>query len=93
MNTRELVDQLAAEQGLTRAAAKHAIETVMTAIINAATQGDEIALSGFGKFKVTSRSAREGRNPATGARIKIAASKKAIVHPSEGRKGGAKPRS
>ena len=59
MNTSELGDQLAAEQGLTKAAAKQAIETVVTAIINAATQGDEISLSGFGKFKVTSREARE----------------------------------
>ncbi len=54
MNTGEIADQIATEQGLTKAAAKQAIETVVTAIINAAAKGDEISLSGFGKFKVTS---------------------------------------
>jgi DNA-binding protein HU-beta len=83
MNSAELADHLAAEQGLTKTAAKQAIETVMTAIIGAAIKGDEIALSGFGKFKVTSRAAREGRNPATGANIMIAASKKLSFTPAK----------
>jgi DNA-binding protein HU-beta len=83
MNTSEIADQIATEQGLTKAAAKQAIETVVTAIINAAAKGDEISLSGFGKFKVTSRAAREGRNPATGATIKIAASKKLSFTPAK----------
>ena len=91
MNNRELVDQLAAEQGLTKAAAKDAIETVVTAIINAATQGDEISLSGFGKFKVTNRPAREGRNPATAASIKIAASKKLSFTPAKAVKDALNP--
>jgi nucleoid DNA-binding protein len=42
MNTNELADQLATEQGLTRVAAKQAIQTAVTAIINAAARGDEI---------------------------------------------------
>jgi DNA-binding protein HU-beta len=83
MNTNEIADQIATEQGLTNAAAKQAIEAVVTAIINAAAKGDEISLSGFGKFKVTSRAAREGRNPATGATIKIAASKKLSFTPAK----------
>ena len=83
MNTSEIADQIATEQGLTKAAAKQAIESVVTAIINAAAKGDEISLSGFGKFKVTSRAAREGRNPATGATIKIAASKKLSFTPAK----------
>ncbi len=83
MNISEIADQIATEQGLTKAAAKQAIETVVTAIINAAAKGDEISLSGFGKFKVTSRAAREGRNPATGATIKIAASKKLSFTPAK----------
>src|SRR5262245_53021383 len=91
MNTTELADQLAAEQGLTKAAAKQAIETVVTAIINAATQGDEISLSGFGKIKVTSREARDGRNPATGAKIKIAASKKLSFAPAKAVKDALNP--
>ena len=83
MNTIEIADQIASEQGLTKAAAKQAIETVVTAIVNAAAQGEEVSLSGFGKFKVTSRAAREGRNPATGATIKIAASKKLAFTPAK----------
>jgi DNA-binding protein HU-beta len=83
MNSIELADHLAAEQGLTKAAAKLAIESVVTAIIAAAAKGDEITLSGFGKFKVASRAAREGRNPATGANIMIAASKKLSFTPAK----------
>ena len=83
MNTIEIADQIASQQGLTKAAAKQAVETVMTAIVKAATQGEEVSLSGFGKFKVTSRGEREGRNPATGATIKIAASKKLSFTPAK----------
>ena len=56
---------------------------MVTAIVNAAAQGEEVSLSGFGKFKVTSRAEREGRNPATGATIKIAASKKLSFTPAK----------
>ena len=91
MNISELADQLATEQGLTKAAAKQAIETVVTAIINAATHGNEVSLSGLGKFKVTSRPAREGRNPATGATIKIAASKKLSFTPAKAVKDALNP--
>src|SRR5262245_8677416 len=83
MNSNELVDLLAREQGLTKAAAKQAVEAVIKAIIDAAAMGEETALSGFGKFKVTSRPAREGRNPATGANIMIPASKKLSFTPAK----------
>jgi DNA-binding protein HU-beta len=83
MNIIEIADQIASQQGLTKAAAKQAVETVVTAIVNAATQGEEVSLSGFGKFKVTSRAERVGRNPATGATIKIAASKKLSFTPAK----------
>lgn len=76
MNTAELADHLAQEHGLTKVAAKQILDDALTAIIDAAANGDEVSLSGFGKFKVQSRAARTGRNPATGATIKIAASKK-----------------
>jgi DNA-binding protein HU-beta len=83
MNTIEIADQVASEQGLTKTAAKQAIETVVIAIVKAAARGEEVSLSGFGKFKVTSRAEREGRNPATGATIKIAASKKLSFTPAK----------
>ena len=45
MNTIEIADQIASQQGLTKAAAKQAVETVMSAIVNAAAQGEEVSLS------------------------------------------------
>jgi DNA-binding protein HU-beta len=52
------------------------VEAMLTGIIDAAKQGDEINLTGFGKFKVRNSPARQGRNPATGETIEIAASRK-----------------
>src|SRR5215471_16985663 len=91
MNTIEIADQIASQQGLTKAAAKQAVETVVSAIVNAAAQGEEVSLSGFGKFKVTSRAERQGRNPATGATIKIAASKKLSFTPAKAVKAALNP--
>lgn len=86
MNITELVDQVSDQQGLTKANAKEIIEAVLSAITDAAVNGEEIALPGFGKFKVASRAARDGRNPATGAMIKIAASKKLSFTPAKAMK-------
>jgi DNA-binding protein HU-beta len=83
MNTTDLADHLAAAQGLTKVAAKQAIDAVLHAIVDAAAKGDEISLAGFGKFKVTSREAHPGRNPATGDVITIAASKKLTFTPAK----------
>jgi DNA-binding protein HU-beta len=91
MNITELADHLAAQQGLTKTNAKQAIEAVLAAITEAAVKGDEISLPGFGKFKVASRAAREGRNPATGATIKIAASKKLSFTPARAVKDALNP--
>ena len=76
MNTSELIDAVAAANGLTKADAKKVVDTVFEAIAGAAAKGDEVSVNGFGKFKVKESAAREGRNPSTGATIKIAASKK-----------------
>jgi DNA-binding protein HU-beta len=76
MNISELTDQVATANGLTRVQAKRIIDSVFKAIVDSAAKGEEVALPGFGKFKVASRPEREGRNPATGETIKIAASKK-----------------
>lgn len=76
MNNSELVDQIAAANNLTKIDAKKIIDSVFGAIAEAAAKGDEIALNGFGKFKVKNTPAREGRSPATGEPIKIAASRK-----------------
>jgi len=76
MNNSDLVDHIATSHEMTKADARKIVDSVFDAIANAAAKGDEIALNQFGKFKVKHSPAREGRNPATGETIKIAASKK-----------------
>ncbi|WP_225767666.1 HU family DNA-binding protein [Inquilinus sp. Marseille-Q2685] len=84
MNISELTDQVATGNGLTRVQAKRAIDSIFRAIVDSAAKGEEVALPGFGKFKVASRPEREGRNPATGETIKIAASKRLTFAPAKG---------
>jgi DNA-binding protein HU-beta len=76
MNNSDLADKLAASQGITKADARKYVDAVFAAITDAVAEGDEVSLNGFGKFKVKESPAREGRNPATGETIQIAASKK-----------------
>lgn len=76
MNSSDLADLIAGANGLTKADAKKIVDGVFAAISDAAAKGDEISLPGFGKFKVKDSPAREGRNPATGAPMQIAASRK-----------------
>ena len=76
MNNAELAEKIAEAHGLSKADARKVVDTVFAAIADAAAGDDEVSLSGFGKFKVKASAAREGRNPATGETIKIAASKK-----------------
>ena len=83
MNTADIAGIVAAEQGLDKAAAKRVIDATLKAITDAAKKGEEVSLPGFGKFKVADRPAREGRNPATGATLMIAASKKVSFTPAK----------
>ncbi|MEY2926775.1 MAG: hypothetical protein RL367_1252 [Pseudomonadota bacterium] len=76
MNSAELVDKVAAANSLSKADAKAAVDSVFAAIATAATKGEEVSIPGFGKFKVKNSPSREGRNPATGAAMTIAASRK-----------------
>ena len=75
MNKSELVKQIAERAGLTQAQATTALQAFETTLIDELANGREVALVGFGTFKVTDRAARTGRNPQTGAEIQIAASK------------------
>ena len=75
MNKTELVEAIAKESGLTNADARKSVEAFITTVEKTLKRGDEIALTGFGKFSVVKRSARTGRNPQTGATIKIKAKK------------------
>jgi DNA-binding protein HU-beta len=76
MNNADLADKIATANNLSKADAKKLVDGILGVIADAAAAGDEISLNGFGKFKVKASPAREGRNPATGATIQIAASKK-----------------
>ncbi len=83
MKTSELIDHVAGAAGVEKAAAKKAVEAVLSGIIDAAKKGEEINLAGFGKFKVKDSPARSGRNPATGEAIEIAASRKLGFTPAK----------
>ena len=75
MNKTELIDKIAAGAGLSKAEAKKALDATTAAIKEALVKGDKIQLVGFGTFSVNERPARDGINPATKAKIKIAAKK------------------
>jgi DNA-binding protein HU-beta len=75
MTKSEFVDQVADRAGLTKKDAGDAVEAVLETIEDALKRGSEITFSGFGKFSVSERGAREGRNPATGEKIQISASR------------------
>lgn len=75
MNKSELIDQIASASGLTKADAKKALDATTQAIKKALIKNDKVQLIGFGTFAVNKRPAREGINPATKQKIKIAAKK------------------
>lgn len=79
----DIAGKIADEQGLTKAQAKSAVEAVFKVVTEAALAGEDTSVAGFGKFKVKSSPEREGRNPATGATITVAASKKLTFTPAK----------
>ncbi|MDQ1159572.1 DNA-binding protein HU-beta [Sphingomonas sp. SORGH_AS 950] len=83
MNNADLADRIAGSHDIGKADARKLVDGVFAAIVEAATAGDEIAINGFGKFKVKDSPAREGRNPATGEAIQIAAAKKLAFTPAK----------
>ena len=75
MNKTELVNAIANEAKLTKVQAKAALEATLAAITGSLAKGDKVALIGFGTFAVVKKGARKGKNPRTGAEIKIATKK------------------
>ena len=75
MNKTELIEKIAAGSGLSKADAKKSLEATVDALKGALIAGDKIQLVGFGTFSVNERPARQGINPATKAKIQIAAKK------------------
>lgn len=74
-NKAQLIENVASKTGLTKKDATAAVDAVFGSIQDTLKQGDKVQLIGFGTFEVRERAARKGRNPQTGAEIKIAASK------------------
>jgi DNA-binding protein HU-beta len=75
MNKAELVEAIAKRTTSTKASVETTLDALMETVTGALGKGDSVALIGFGTFSVSKRAARKGRNPATGAEIKIPASK------------------
>lgn len=75
MSKQDLVELIAKKTGLSKSAAGESLNVILDEIGKALAKGDEIVLTGFGKFSVSKRKARMGRNPQTGKEIKIPAAK------------------
>ncbi|WP_299681025.1 HU family DNA-binding protein [uncultured Dokdonia sp.] len=73
MNKSELIDGMAEHAGITKAAAKKALESFLGNVEGTLKSGGRVSLVGFGSWSVSQRNAREGRNPQTGKTIQIAA--------------------
>jgi len=71
MNKAQLIDAIANDAGLSKASAKRALDAFIENTTNALLEGDRVALLGFGSFSVSTRKARTGRNPQSGAEIQI----------------------
>jgi len=83
MNIAELANRVATQQSLDKAQTRKVIEAALNAVVDAAKGGAEVSLQGFGKFKVQDRPEREGRNPATGEALTVAASRKLAFSPAK----------
>jgi DNA-binding protein HU-beta len=75
VNKNDLVEQIAERSGLSKGQASEALGATISAIEDGLAAGQEIAITGFGKFSVAHRDARQGTNPSTGQPMQIAASK------------------
>ena len=75
MNKTELTEKLAVQHELSKAEAGRILETLLETIVTTVKKGESVVLPGFGSFKQHARAARNGVNPASGAKIKIAAAK------------------
>jgi DNA-binding protein HU-beta len=93
MNKTQLIEAVASDSGLSKADSSRAIESLLDTVTRSLKKGDEVSITGFGKFSVVKRAARAGVNPRTGEKVKIKASKapkfsagatlKQAVHPKK----------
>jgi DNA-binding protein HU-beta len=86
MNKSELIDAIAAQADISKAAAGRALDAAVESITGALKNGDSVSLIGFGTFYVGERAARTGRNPRTGKTLEIKAAKSPKFRPGKGLK-------
>ena len=91
MNKTQLIESVAADSGLSKADSSRAIESLMDTVTKTLKKGDEVSITGFGKFSVVKRAARQGVNPRTGERVKIKASKAPKFSAGGGSQAGGEP--
>jgi DNA-binding protein HU-beta len=90
VNKAELIEHIANSADLNKAQAGRALDAFIDAVRRSLKKGDSVSLIGFGTFTVTKRAARNGRNPRTGAAIKIKAAKIPKFRPGKGLKDAIK---
>ena len=90
MTKAEMIDKMADAADISKAAAGKALNAALDAVKASLKKGQKVSLVGFGTFSVHKRKARKGRNPQTGAEIKIAAAKIPKFTPGKGLKDGIK---
>jgi nucleoid DNA-binding protein len=83
LNKTELVDLVAEKTGMSKKDSEKALKAVLEGITDGLVRGNKVQLVGFGTFEVRQRKAREGRNPATGEKIKIKALKVPAFKPGK----------
>ncbi len=83
MNKSELIEHMAVQADISKAAAGRALDALVGGVQSTLKKGGTVSIVGFGTFSVTKRAARAGRNPRTGATIKIKASKSPKFRPGK----------
>jgi DNA-binding protein HU-beta len=86
LNTNELADKVATTTGLTKADARKAVDAVFDTVAATVAAQEDVSVAGFGKFASKATPARDGRNPTTGATIKIKAGRKVSFSVAKGLK-------
>jgi DNA-binding protein HU-beta len=92
MNKTQLIEAVAADSGLSKADSARAVESLIDTVAKTLKKGDEVSITGFGKFSVVKRAARQGVNPRTGERVKIKASKAPKFSPGAALKQAVSPK-
>lgn len=86
MTRDQLIEQIASKAGITKGQGEDALKAFTEAVTSALSRGEDVALTGFGAFKVSNRAARQGVNPRTGEKVQVPAMKVAKFKAGKGLK-------